>query len=146
MTYERAPQRVANLLDRAALILGLGLERQLRERDAAAPRRRERLRRVSDTCVFEVYAEPCRAGTPSAPTAARGCGRARLRRDTRRSSMTMNASPPRFFRVSRSVAMLSPSSASSVAMRATEPRHVLGDEHDRVVVAGDLDRIAVDLA
>ena len=41
--------------------------------------------------------------------------------------------------------MLRPSSASSVAILRDRPRNVLGDQHDRVVVAGDFDGVAVDL-
>ena len=56
----------------------------------------------------------------------------------------MNASPPRSFRETRSVAMFTPSSARIAAMRATEPGLVLGHEHDRVERAAHLDRKAVD--
>ena len=114
---ERAPQCIADLADRATLIPRLGLEGDLGERLTIGFRVADG---VSESVVHRY------APTLSNRNAQRTHGSVRMSARTFSSgcsstSITMNASPPRCFRVRRRVAMLMPSSDRIVAMRATEP-------------------------
>ena len=83
---QRAPQHVADLGDGTTLIVGLGVERELRQRDprgfGVTNRGGERAVHVRE--YLTATPRLCRAETPSAPTAARECGRAPSRPGSRR--------------------------------------------------------------
>ena len=109
--------------------LRLELERESREREARALRRRGWRRRASCTCSAAHLVE---RGAPSAPSRARDRVARAASPGGSSHSMTMNASPPRSFRVRRSVAMLTCCSARIAGDARDRPSAVLGDEHDGV--------------
>ena len=109
---------LANVGDGSSLILALERERGLRERAVHSLPRRESPRRA--TCT-RLSPRPCRARAPTcthsrSPIASRAASPGGSSH-----SITMNASPPRSFRVRRIVARFTCFSARMPAMRATEP-------------------------
>ena len=99
---ERALKRGANVLDGAALVLRLGLEREARERDALLLRVADGVGERRGTSGADLV----EAERPAHPGQRANLVAHALRPGTSSISMTMNASPPRCFRVRRSVAML----------------------------------------
>src|SRR5262249_52142808 len=113
---ERALERGADLLHGTPLILRFRLERELRERHALLL---GVANGVGEGAIHQAL-------TLSRRNAQRTHGSARISSRTpspgmSSTSITMNASPPRCFRVSRRFAMLISCSARIVAMAATEP-------------------------
>jgi hypothetical protein len=98
---ECTEKRGADVVHGTPLILRLGLERESREGDSPAAPRRGSRRRGRDTSAADLV-EPERPAYPGqrANLVAQGSPGASS------TSMTMNASPPRSFRVRRRFAML----------------------------------------